>query len=242
MKKITFLFAMIFSVALLQAQTEKPSTDDTDFKREIGIDMQGIFKGYQGSSLIYKVRDRKQSTTANYVKNCRYQLSMSGRLTLGSKTTLENSSSDVITKEKPSNTFFIHPQIGMERVRMFDRFGLYYGADTGPFYQNDGASYSVRYFKNPNNPNVDILARPYSTNTFGWSFTPFFGMKYKLNKRFSLAMETGFNVNYSFTQTTNYTVQGLQGVLSEKLEGKNQRHDVNTYMNFLRFLTFNYHF
>ncbi len=230
---------MILSSVLLNAQNE--NTNNSDLKHEIGIDMQGLFKGYPGSSLIYKVRDRKQSPTANYVKNCRYQLAMSGRLSLGNKTITKESFNDFVDEIKSENSFYIHPQIGMERLRMFDRFGLYYGADTGPFYQSNSPGYSVKYSKNPNT-NIQYLGTPSNYYTLGWSFTPFFGMKYKLNQHFSFAMETGLNVNYSFRESSNYLLQANQGVLTQKIQNKNKNQSLETYMDFLRFMTLNYHF
>jgi hypothetical protein len=242
MKKITLLFAMTFSAVLLYAQNEKPSTVDSDLKREIGIDMQGLFNGSPGGSLIYKVRDKKQPINGNYVKNCRYQLAMSGRLSLASKSTLEENSDNFISKEKSGSTFYIHPQIGMERIKMLDRFGFFYGADTGPFYQRNSLSYSVNYPKDPKYQNGSALARPTTFDAIGWSFTPFFGMKYKLNNRFSLSIETGFNLNYTFTNTSYYVVKADQGIFTQKIENKKQNHELSSYMDFLRFLTFNYHF
>lgn len=242
MKKITLLFAMIFSVMLLHAQNEKPSTDDSDLKHEIGIDMKGLFNGFPGGALIYKVRDKKQPTVGNYVKNRRYQLSVWGGLSLADNTTQENTSSNIITEEESGSNLFIHPQIGIERVRMFDRFGLYYGADTGPFYRHNSQGYNAYYYKNQNNQSETVLARTKKTNEFGWSFTPFFGMKYKLNKRFSLAMETGLSVSYSFIQSSNFSVRANQDIFTKKLDSRNQNHKLVTDMNFLRFMTFNYHF
>jgi hypothetical protein len=233
---VLMLILCIPSIAHLQTDSLKFS--NRKYKREIGIDMTGIFAGNPGSSLIFKIRnDRGKLIALTYAKNYRFAVNFSGNLNLNSKYYGEEKERLVDSVDVEYQYSYFNFLLGIERVNFYNKINFYYGCDAGLFNQNSLNSNSYYYYQN----NVlNYLRSDEKSNSLGAILIPFFGLKYKLNERFSLSLESGASVRYAHIMT-----KYKQGRYIEDVEGLVKKTVSNRlFIDFipLRFLTFNYHF
>lgn len=232
--KHSFLWILLFASLGLSAQHDSIPFNNRLYKQEIGIDCKGIFNGNLGAALIYKVRnDRSKLIAVTYAKNHRFQFAFNSNFVVSDKTERQDGPSQSTYYLKPYKYLYVNAAYGFERVRFYNRFNFYYGVDFGPSFTYQQNGYYVR---TNNNSILYYYADFGKTTSIGLNVIPFFGMKYRFSRRFSVSAETGFAFSY-FLQKTE-----LFDPYSQTVDGINTQHGFQTNTQYLRFLSFNYHF
>lgn len=231
---MAFLFC---SLSLFSQARDSVMALNRKYKREMGIDFQGFFKGTPGTSLILKVKKKSHLISLTFSENYRFQLNLSGSIPITSNTSqgLDSNRTEIVN---PSSQFSIQPLVGIEKIYYYARFNLYGGLDAGPNYNRMSQGYILvsgyNYYSN-NYPMTSWGA--------GFSFIPFVGMKYRLTERFSLSAESAFALAYNYTKTVYGGVAYSNGSGSQTWAKSETRFSALTFnMRYLRFLTLNYHF
>jgi hypothetical protein len=209
------------------------------YNYEAGIDVSQLMKGTPGTALLLKVKKKSKLVSLTFSENYRFQLAISGAVTAASQMT-ELDSLHYHYFYKPNNSFAFHPQVGIEKIRYFGKFNLYYGWDAGLSYSTVSNGYSSEIVSS--GANYVYVYNYSSQKSMGANVTPFAGVKYRLTDRFSMSVESGFNVAYLFTDQviSNLQWSGYAYSLVPGMELKSHGFSFN--MAYLRFLTFNYHF
>lgn len=214
------------------------------YRREMGIDMKGLFGGFPGGTFIFKQRTGdKKLIAVSYSDYLRFSVSFSGNTTLSSLDTaaIYKVTDDIglVIKPTESASHYLSLSAGKERIYYYGRFNLYYGAD---FFLNTGYSHQKQFISGTftNNNAYVYLEIPVRTFSAGAEIVPFFGMKYRISERFSVSIESGFYLGYTFRRLKWGDKE------SNLAEDQNPivyfTHQINHSMVPLRLLTFNYHF
>jgi hypothetical protein len=232
---LVMLILCIPSIAHLQ--TDSLKLNNRKYKREIDINMAGLFSGNPGGALIFKIRnDRGKLVPIGYAKNYRFLLSENGSLPFGQKFYGENNE-PLIADKIDYQSVNVSALVGIERVDFYKKINLYYGIDVGLIYNNN-RSYFGYYFINQNNQ-WEYYANAQTSNSYGVTSIPFYGLKYRLNERFSISLESAASVTFNHIITKyddGVNSINVRGLIKETV---GNRIDFN-FMP-LRFLTFNYH-
>ena len=147
---------------------------------------------------------------------------------------------------------------GIERVNFFGRFNIFYGLDFGPYYNYSKFGYALYEYNNGNtnyynyslnNPNGNYAFGPSESNKFGFAVSPFIGAKYRISERFSASIESSFFLSYFYSFNKIYAAPYYSGnstsfnaIEFNHVAAKTTINGIQFNMNYLRFLTFNYHF
>ncbi len=214
------------------------------YRREMGIDMKGFFGGFPGGSFLFKQRTGDKNLIAvSYSDNLRFGASFNGSTTLSSLDTVINyrltDNVGVVIKPSESANHNLSFSAGKERIYYYGRFNLYYGAD---IFLNVGYTHIKQFISGSftNNSGYLYLEIPIKSFSMGTGVVPFFGMKYRVSERFSVSLESGFFLAYTFSRVK-------WGDKDSNLAGDQDpivyfTHQINHSMLPLRLLTFNYHF
>lgn len=215
------------------------------FKNEIGIDFQQLFIGNAGTSFIWKVKKKQRNglVSLTFSRNLRFQLAINVSMPISSnKEIKENSLLNVMYTDSYTKRIYIKPLIGIEKIKYYQKFGIFYGLDFGPNY-----NYSLNttsYYGDYNQNNT--FGYPQSSaavNEYGISIQPFIGVKYRFSERFSVSMESGFAFTYQYADfeisATDYNESN--NVYNKFLFNKTESRFAISMM-YLRFLNLNYHF
>ncbi|MCC6412090.1 MAG: hypothetical protein IT270_10550, partial [Saprospiraceae bacterium] len=224
-------------------QKDSLKFNNRKYKYEVGIDMQGFFGGNPGTGLVLKVRnDRGKFVPVSYAKNYRYQISFFGDLNSKANVTELDTFTNYSIEPKASNRFYVQAMVGMEKVVFFRKFNLYYGLDFGPHYDYYHTDYTIekQIVGGQEVVSVSGVGRMTEWQQVGASIVPFIGVKYRISDRFSVSAETAFFVKYAYISETWYGTDatGFDDVYASRVK----YHNITTGMDYLRFLTFNYHF
>jgi hypothetical protein len=209
MQKQILFFSLFSCLASLSAQTiNSDSPTPNNYKREISIDVRGLFNNTPGSTLIYKkALTPVEGQSDNVLRRRRIQIGLEGTFLISNTGTnnLNNSVASLSTKVS----------LGREKLYQYGKFGLYYGTDYSLAY---GLTTQYNRFNDSNNNSIA------STNSIRAELTPFAGLHYRFSPRFSLNFETGlsfwtsYNRSYRATNSTKSRDNTLGvGVRSENL-------------------------
>ncbi len=217
------------------------------FNNEIGIDFKGFFKGEAGTSLIWKVKKKQSNGLISLTSssNYRFQLAITASIPFNSEVkAIDTTFLNVSYSDYVSKNFSIKPMIGIERIKYFQRFNIFYGIDFGPYYiyTSDNLS-NYGYYYNNNYYSSGYPKSSSISSYYGVSLAPFFGVKYRLNERFSISMESGINFSFEYLNrdlnASDY--DKTNNIVNEfTLQKTEKRFLIN--MMYLRFLNLNYHF
>jgi hypothetical protein len=192
MKKIITPLLLFFSFPFFSiAQIHQDSFYAKKYANMVEIDMKGLFSNNgPGGSLLF----RKKHESGNFVfvdrtRFWRLGFSINGNI---SKTTLDPTVVSNLYISN-SNNFGLSLNIGHETLFHFGKFGLYYAYDVFPNYSYIDVSYPSS-------------KTPCIANKFGLGVALSAGMRYFLNNRFSLNIEsTPFSSNLYFEKTRYYS-------------------------------------
>jgi len=249
MKNTLLAICLFVSVGTAAAQKlDSLKLNNRKFKHEIGIDFRGVLNfgniyyyannvrgGYNNAnvtSLIYKVRnDRGKLVAVSYAKNWRFQLRTSSTTSTDRTQRFESNGQTFTYKEDGFSNFYINPAVGIERVNFFNRFNFYYGADFGLSYSRSRGLSNFGYVLNGNG-----FLFTTNADAFGSGATAFLGMKYRISERFSISIESAFEIYFSWIKSSLYDDVQKETVSREAYES------FGHLFKPLRLLTFNYHF
>lgn len=237
---------LLFLLPLAASAQQKDSLkfNNRKYKYEVGIDMQGIFNNYLGTALIFKIRnDRGKFIPVSYAKNYRIQWFASAGLSGEDQVTdLDTFSNATISSSNQYDNLHLSAFVGMEKVHFSGKFNFYYGLDLGPSYSYWQTGYQIREIQSGSYTTTitSTVGDPNESHAIGVNVAPFFGVKYRFNERFSASAETAFFAAYAFISETRYLIEysGSTAQFASRI----QTHRFSMYMDYLRFLTFNYHF
>jgi hypothetical protein len=213
------------------------------YKREVGMDFKGFFKGAPGTSLILKIKDtHSRFVSMSFSKYYRFQLRLEGEFNANPFMQRWPEPYGYFERRDPKGGFSISPMLGKERVNFFGRFNIYYGMDFGPYYSHNTFGYFVYIDTTANhisNYQDGFSNQPYKVTNFGFSAIPFYGMKYRLSEHFSLSVESGFTFSFFISKTTYLNSNQFHDL---GYFNKNKSKGFNFAMMYLRFLNLSYHF
>lgn len=212
------------------------------YKQELGLAIQGIFSGYVGGSLVWKVRDdRGKLIPVSYANFWRFQAGVSGRTFTGYQDSLTVNNITVNNVNPSQSTNSVWVTVGRERVNFFNRFNLFYGWEAGPTfaYERSNQTVTTPVF----GPSGGIVAYQYvplvmKELRLGAYAAAFLGVKYHCTERISLSFETGFHLAYAYARRK--IALTLNNVVTQSTPTSYQNVDYG--LNYLRFITLNYHF
>src|ERR1044071_6025827 len=126
-KLFFILFPFMFFMNAFSQNRDSIMAINRKFKKEIGVDIQGLFKTTPGTTLILKLKNNWGRFIAlTSAKNFRFQLGLSGTIPVNEKTnSVDTSNSHYLTKE--ARSFSVQPMFGMEKVNFYGKFNFYYG-------------------------------------------------------------------------------------------------------------------
>lgn len=237
-----YLFFLLPLAATAQ-QNDSLKFNNRKYKYEVGIDMQGLFTNYLGTSLILKIRnDRGKFVPVSSAINYRIQWYASAGLSGQDRVTDLDTFPFATVSSNQYDHLHLNAFAGMEKVHFYGKFNLYYGLDFGPSYSYSQTGYLIR----------EVQSGPYTVTNFisisnlneshglGLNVVPFFGVKYRFTERFSASAETAFFAAYAYVSQTFFVVENSGS--TAQFASRIQTHRFSMFMNYLRFLTFNYHF
>ena len=219
MKKIITPLLLLFSFPFfIIAQTHQDTFYAKKYANMVEIDMKGLFSTGPGGSLLF--RKKHESGSFVFVDRTRFW-----RLGLGiyantakQTTTSPNLNIPVLG----SNYFGLSMVLGHETLFHFGKFGLYYAYDLSPNYY---------YVDAP----PGASKTPCIGHTFGLGLAFSGGMRYFINNRFSVNLEsTPFSTNFYFENIRYY--------LPYQEPFKVKRYGVSISQQWLRTMGFAYHF
>ncbi|MCC7244722.1 MAG: hypothetical protein IT269_03505, partial [Saprospiraceae bacterium] len=123
----------------------------------------------------------------------------------------------------------------------YNRFNFYYGWESGPNYRYDrGNYYNVFRVYNPDRSDyywvtVEQRIRKHS---IGATVTAFVGVKYRITPRISLSFESAATAFYQWTKKR----QSIQSDHMDVVSSEDTSHQFGGNIQYLRFITLNYHF
>jgi hypothetical protein len=246
-RKFFCLFLLLFLACIghLHAQNDDSLMRiNRKFKREISIDAQGIFRILNTSMLniafIYKVRtDHGRFISVTSAKNYRFLLAFEGGLPVKNKAVKIDQSIQVFATSNYQR-FSIHPLVGMEKVRFYDKFNFYYGIDLGPLYEHVDSGYDFYYYDNTNTYSFTRLSQN-KERKVGVSAIPFVGVKYRFTERFSISLESSIFLTYYQRTTESYLIQLIAARPQKMSIATVQQTGLEFFTSPLRFLSLNYH-
>jgi len=252
MKQLLLFF--ICSIALSQAFAQTQQNDSLNrinrkYRKELSVDVQGLFMRSPGATAIYKIkRNDGRIVRLNSQKNYRLQLGLSGNLPLKERNTIKDTNSFLFSSRLKS-AFNVSAMVGTENVIYSGRFNLYTGVDFGPYFSQSVSGYTVVAHNMPgvsgtsSSWNGDSYWLQNENQTLGVAIIPFIGAKYRFSEHFSACIESGVNLAYFMAKSTLSNVPFYYSKSSEvKTVAYKEYTGLNLSMQYLRFLTFNYHF
>jgi hypothetical protein len=207
------------------------------YKQELDLDVQGVFAGFVGGALIWKIRDdRSKLIPVSYAKFWRISGGTQSSTFTGIKDTLQVGGV-ILTNISPSySNSYTWATFGKERVNFYNRFNVYYGWEAGIDGGHSRQNVADYYYYSDNNLQYLRLTRKEVLG--GVSGGGFLGIKYRINDRISVSLEAAGTVNYRIAR------RRLKGTLNY-IEAESNRKIYHTFghrLDYLRFLTVNYHF
>lgn len=211
------------------------------YKQELGIGVDQILNKVVGTSLVWKIRDdRSKLIPVTYSHFWRLQARVQSETFTGYRDSL-NAPPYYFENINPaqSNTQ-IGMSIGRERVNFYNRINMYYGWDAGLTggYMHSG-NFQQYYVFNQNNGNFDIVPVKLTTKSYsiGTRGAAFFGLKYHFSQRISISAECALQLYYAWTKR-----QASATINDRETASSNSYHNFGANLNYLRFVTLNYHF
>ncbi|MFN8438723.1 MAG: hypothetical protein U0V72_13995 [Cytophagales bacterium] len=259
--KVVFLLTFLFSYPITFAQEAVKDTTKLSYnvyQNEVGIDIKSILRAVPDISIIWK---RKIKQSQNCLKNYRFQLYLNGYIPTKNKVTQNDTTNGKFDYES-EKFFYIQPMIGIEKIKSYGKFKLFYGIDIGAFYSYRNSGYMYYYQKNSNvanlynnyyyiynytqNPNLFSPNTNYNTNgiwnKYGATIAPFFGVKYFFTDRFSASIETSFYLSYFNMKIKLLPYYSNNNSTAKNIATKIENEGLDFNLKYLRFITFNYHF
>jgi len=185
---------LVATALVANAQSESEETNYNDLSEvrknnfQVDVDLSNILDGLAGAGLVLKKKfDPGKFVSVNSIRLLRASLRMNNTVSFQNyfKDTLANTN-------YPKTNLDMQIGLGLERQYIHKKFVHYYGIDLiAAHYQSDNVYFgygggNVAYFVN--------YVYKYRRNRIG--VNPFFGIKYYLTDRFSLGIETGFELSY----------------------------------------------
>jgi hypothetical protein len=246
LKIFLLISCLIISCFALAQKSDSLTSLNRKYKREIGIDFQGFFRGAPGTTFIYKIRnDRGKYISVASARNFRFQLNLEGNMPLATKITYGDTTMASYYKQDPRE-LTIQLSLGLERVRFYDRFNFYYGIDVGPSYSFYDSGYDYYRYLNSTNNQYYYGGRYWGEQIvekrIGMSFSPFVGVKYRFAERFSVSLESSFVASVFMKTKEGYLpIYANGGRPSTKVITKIKETGIEFYPRYLRLLSINYH-
>lgn len=212
--KCTIITCLLLTAVVLvaNAQTVEPKFNDLSEVRknnfQVDVDVSNILNGLSGAGLVLKKKfDPGKFVSVNSIKLLR------GSLRFNNIVSFQNYFKDtLVNDDHPKTNLDIQIGLGWERQYLHKKFVHYYGLDLiATHYQNDRI-YSG--YGSGNQVYFVSYAFKYRQNRIG--INPFFGIKYYLNDRFSIGIETGFELSYYRFHNEEYIRSwnvGLNGII-----------------------------
>lgn len=213
------------------------------YKQELGIGIQGIFAGYIGSNLVWKVRDdRGKLIPVSYANYWRFQAGTTGSTFTGYHDSLATATNIQVNNIAPAqSSSHLWVSIGRERNNFFNRFNFFYGWDAGPSFSYQRRNSIV------STPILNAIGQ-----TVGFQYVPIvskeidlgarlhalIGVKYHFTDRISLSFESALYLGYTYgRRKVSVDING------EKTTSKPASyHSISHGLDYLRFITLNYRF
>lgn len=228
---------------LFSAPKDTTKFNNRKYKQELGLNVAGIFGGYVGGSLVWKIRDdRSELVPVTYSNYWRIQAGTAGRTFTGYEDSIRWEAYLIRNiSARPSSYNQFWATIGRERNNFHNRFNLFYGWEVGPRLEYEHSTNGISGpLVDQNGLLIGHFYGDYRAKTFslGAYAAAFFGVKYRFSERISLSFETAFWLLYSAShRKTNTEVKGV------KVEGPSQwYHKFEHSLSYIRFITLNYHF
>jgi len=249
MRKLSTLSLILLFVGVLHGQIrigqsprDSVKFNNRFYKQELGIGIQGIFAGYVGSSLIWKVRDdRGKLIPVSYANYWRFQVGTGGNTFTGYHDSLTVSNIQVNNISPSQSNNYLWATIGRERNNFYNRFNFFYGWEAGPSfsYQRTNSIVSSPII----NANGQIVGYQYvpivaKQTDLGARLYALIGVKYHFTDRISLSFESALHLAYTYGRRK--VSVSINDVKTESEPAS--YHNVGFGLNYLRFITLNYRF
>lgn len=258
------LIAIVFlsSISVYSQRNDSIQEINRKYKNEIGIDFKGFTGGSIGTAIIYKKKyNTGRLVSMSFARNLRYQVGLDVNFPLGKSVSTVDSLK--IIESNQTKYFSIQPRFGIEKIYYNDKFGFYYGIDFGVGYSYNASAYDVYMlkFNTGNGQSADLYSLntlPYKSTMINAGLYPFFGVKYRFAERFSVSIETSISLVYEYSHVSTisryYNVEGvpqyyynyyygyLNSYTKPEFNNVDRTHLIRLNINYLRFLTLNYHF
>lgn len=238
MNKMCLAFALAFfcltpafsQMRLFSSPRDSVKFNNRKYKQEIGLGIENVLKGYLGSALVLKIRDdRAKLVPVTYSNYWRFQLSAFGSAISGLNETFNTGSGQIAILNPAYDYHHVTFLAGRERNNFSNRFNFYYGWEAGP---------SLTHYKFPiaySNQSQYAYEKSWQ---YGLAADVFAGIKYHLTDRISLSAEAAFVLAYNFIRE-KFDLPDNGSQISSSWQ---VRHGVRYNMQYLRFITLNYHF
>jgi hypothetical protein len=239
------LVGIFFCLNSFSQQKDSIMAINRKFKREIGVDLQGLFKSTPGTALILKIKNnRNRFISLVSTKNFRFQLGLSGTIPTTDNVKMVDSSTNRYSSQE-ARTYSIQLMAGMEKVNFYGKFNFYYGFDFGPYYNYSNTGYSSLIYTNGGGAYSFSGGFPEQTEAkkMGVTFAPFVGAKYRISEHFSATIESAFYLSYFLSETKIMDLPYYYStVRTNKVVAVKNSSGFDFSVKYLRFLTVNYHF
>ncbi len=235
---------LLFALTQLCAQQEysktplfkTPTLKSQNYKYQLDIDVKDMLRRGTNTTLILKKKIAKRKKNLNFL---RLNINWNAR----NYSENENSIQDDRV-ERSSRSLRINTGLGIEKQIRHNGFVHYYGVDAlinFSFSNNEIES----VFSGTNPSEITNTSRDIN-RYFGVGINPFFGIKYYLNPRLSVGVETGLQFSYarrygSWLKTSVYVDNGMF-IYDEFRRDRTIGDSFFSSFNNLRFLTIGYTF
>ncbi|MCC7246596.1 MAG: hypothetical protein IT269_13015, partial [Saprospiraceae bacterium] len=213
MKKLhLFLFVCAFFAAnLLNAQQrifpvrkDTAPFDNRYYKQELGLDISGVFAGYVGGALVWKIRDdRSKLVPVGYSHFWRLQAGLYSDNFTGIIDSFTHQNYYYESRTPADGYINSWIMVGRERVNYANRFNFYYGWDFGPEYTYNLYNAHGTFLRIlPDGSDYDWIGinRKVKTHSLGATMAGFIGVKYRITPRISLSVESAVTAFYQWSK------------------------------------------
>lgn len=235
--KVLLFITCIFSCFKLSAQESKSVVQFNQYENEIAIDMQNIFRGTLGTSIIYKKRiGERKFVSANERKVVRFSVGGSGEISLSDELNfISDSISPLNFTDLFRNGYQFHGLVGFEWQKQVNRIQYFYGFETGFEYSKYNQLNGWSWNSNEGYTHHFNDERIMSIPLIGLG-----GIKFFISKFFSVSLESNFKINYQAEKLIRklQTPRTSYEYTSEPIKRK----EINFNFDYLSALSLSYYF